>query len=144
MKNFTLTLSIAATALFAIPSTSFAQDQPAGAPPAGPARAARPGGPGGAGRMDPAERLKLMAEQLGLDADQQAKIKAIFDKNAAKFKEMMDKGLANLTDEDKTAMRELFKSQMEEVGTILTPEQKEKLKQLRPQGRGEGKPEPTK
>lgn len=139
MKQFTLTLSVAAAALLAIPSTSFAQDQPAG-----PARAARPGGPAGAGRMDPAERLKLMAEQLGLDADQQAKIKAIFDKNGPKYKEMLDKGLANLTDADKTAMRDLAKAQMEEIAAVLTPEQKEKLKQLRPHARGEAKPDAPK
>jgi len=144
MKKFTLTLSIAAAAFFAIQSTTFAQDQPAGAGPAGgPAGAARPDGPGGR-RMDPEARLKIMAEKLGLDADQQAKIKAIYEKSAPKMKEIMAKGFANLTDADKTAMRDLVKAQMDEVAAVLTPEQQAKLKDLRPQGRGEAKPDAAK
>ena len=94
--------------------------------------------------MDPAERLKVMAEQLGLDADQQAKIKVIFDKNVAKIKELMDKGFENLTEADRTAMRDMFKGQMDEITAILTPEQQDKLKQLRPRGRGEAKPDAPK
>ena len=90
--------------------------------------------------MDPEARLKFMTEKLGLDADQQAKLKAIYDKNAPKIKELMTKGRENLTDADKTALRDLFKAQMEEVAAVLTPEQKEKLKELHPKGRGEGKP----
>ncbi|MCX6879852.1 MAG: hypothetical protein NTW21_39515 [Verrucomicrobia bacterium] len=144
MKQFTLTISIAAAALIAIQSTTFAEDKPAGENPTRPEGAARPGGPGGGRRMDPEAGLKFMAEQLGLDADQQAKIKAIYEKNAPKFKELMTKGRENLTDEDKTAMRDLFKSQMEEVSAILKPEQQEKLKALRPQPRGEAKPDAPK
>ncbi|MEI7911458.1 MAG: hypothetical protein WCK77_17635 [Verrucomicrobiota bacterium] len=144
MKQFTLTLSIAAAAFLAIPSTSLAQDKPAGDSPARPEGAARPGGPGAGRRMDPEARLKIMTEQLGLNADQQTKIKAVFEKSAAKVKELMAKGMDNLTDADKTAMRESFKSQMEEVTAILTPEQQEKLKQLRPQGRPEVKPDAAK
>ncbi len=97
--------------------------------------------------MDPEARLKFMTEQLGLDADQQAKIKAIYEKNAAKIKELMAKGFENLTDADKTAMRDYFTSQLEEISAILTPEQQQKLKDMRPQGRGprpDAKPEPAK
>jgi Spy/CpxP family protein refolding chaperone len=135
MKSITLTLSIAAAAFFAIPSTTFAEETAAPSP-ARPEGAAHPNGR----RLDPEARLKILTEKLGLNADQQAKIKAIYEKNAPKFKELMSKGRENLTDADKTALRELFKSQMEEVGAVLTPEQKEKLKELRPQGRGEAKP----
>jgi len=135
MKSFTLTLSIAAAAIIAIPATTVAEDTAATPPPhTGAAR------PGGDHRMDPEARLKFMTEKLGLDADQQAKIKAIYDKNAPKFKELMAKGRENLTDADKTAMRDLFKAQMEEVGAVLTPAQKEKLQELHPRGRGEAKP----
>jgi len=94
--------------------------------------------------MDPEARLKIMAEKLGLDADQQAKIKAIYEKSAPKMKEIMAKGFANLTDADKTAMRDLVKAQMDEVAAVLTPEQQAKLKDLRPQGRGEAKPDAAK
>jgi Spy/CpxP family protein refolding chaperone len=139
MKHFTLALSIAAAALVAIPATTFAADQPAGDKPS------RPEGAAHSGRhMDPEARLKMLTEKLGLDADQQAKIKAIYEKNAPKFKEFMAKGRENITDADKTAMRELFKSQAEEVAAILTPEQKEKFKELHPKRRGEGKPAATK
>ncbi len=140
MKKFTLALTIAAATLFASQSSVLAQDP---APGANPPPAARPGGPGGARRMDPEARLKFMTEQLGLDADQQAKIKAIYEKNAAKIKELMAKGFENLTDADKTAMRDYFTSQLEEISTILTPEQQQKLKDMRPQGRGP-RPEPSK
>ncbi len=94
--------------------------------------------------MDPAARLKMMTEKLNLTQDQQDKIKAIYEKNAPQFKELMGKGRENLTEADRTKMRELGKSQMEEIAAILTPEQKEKMKDLRPAGGdrkpGEGRP----
>ena len=94
--------------------------------------------------MDPEARLKYMTEKLGLNADQQAKIKAIFEKNAPKFKELMAKGRDNLTEADKTAMRDLMKAQNEEINAVLTPEQQTKMKEMRPQGRrGEKPAEPT-
>ncbi|MCX6866534.1 MAG: hypothetical protein NTV46_10015 [Verrucomicrobia bacterium] len=130
MKQFTLTLSLAAAALFAVPSTTFAQDKPADPPQR----------PAGARRMDPEARLKFLTEKLELNADQQAKIKAIMEKNAPKMKEFMDKGRDNLTDADKTAMGALMKSQGEEINAVLTPAQQEKMKAMRPQGRGGAKP----
>jgi Spy/CpxP family protein refolding chaperone len=119
MKHFTLTLGIAATALLTLPTLSLAADEkkPEGR---------RPGGPGG--RFSPEERIKHMTETLGLTEDQQTKVKAIFEKNAPAMKELMAKGRENLTDEDKTKMRELFRAQMEEISALLTPEQKEKQK----------------
>ena len=92
--------------------------------------------------MDPAERLKMMTEKLGLTQDQQDKIKAIQEKNAPQFKELMAKGRENLSDADKTKFRELVKNQMEEIGAILTPEQKEKMKELRASGPGGGDRKP--
>lgn len=135
MKHLTRTLSLAAVALLAIPSTTFAEDAPAGDSPKPPEGAGRPGGR----RMDPEARLKLLTEKLGLDADQQAKIKAIFEKNAPKFKELMAKGWENLTDADKTAMRDLMKAQNDEINAVLTPAQQEKMKAMRTQGRGREK-----
>lgn len=132
MKQFTLTLSLAALALFAFPSATFAQDKPAGE---------HPQRPEGARHMDPEARLKSMTEKLGLSADQQAKIKAIFEKNAPKFKEFMDKGRENLSDADKTAMRDLRKAQIEEINAVLTPEQQTKMKEAHPGGRRGAKPE---
>ncbi len=82
--------------------------------------------------MDQEARLKSMTENLGLSADQQAKIKAIFEKNAPKFKELKDKGRDNLTDADKKAMSDLRKAQTEEINAVLTPEQQAKMKEARP------------
>jgi Spy/CpxP family protein refolding chaperone len=144
MKNTTLSLCVAAAALFTIPSTGFAQEKPAGAPPA------HTPGAGRGARLNPEERLKQMAETLGLTQEQQDKIKAIFEKIAPAMKELMDKGFQNLTEEDRTKMRDLMKKQFEEIDALLTPEQKEKQKaemeKRRGQGRpgGQPKPEPTK
>ncbi len=80
--------------------------------------------------MSPEARLKLLTEKLGLDADQQAQIKAIYERNAPMLKELMAKGWENLTAADFKAMQELFMSQMEEVNALLRPEQLEKIKEL--------------
>ena len=78
------------------------------------------------------------------------KIKAIFAKTADELKALRDKGRENLTEEDKTKFRDAMKAQFEEIGNVLTPEQKEKMKKAReehggrrggPGGKpGEGKP----
>ena len=130
MKHLTLTLGVAVAALFTIPSTSFAQDKPAGEAPAG----------RGAGRFSPEERLKHMTETLGLTQEQQDKIKAIYAKNAPAIKEIMGKGYQNLSDEDKTKMREMMKAQTEAIDAVLTPEQKEKQKAEMAKRRGAGRP----
>ena len=130
MKPFALSLSLATAALFAVPSTTFAQ-----APPAGD----HPQRHEGAHRMGPEARLHFLTEKLGLDANQQAQIKAIFEKNQPKIKEITAKGWPNLTDADKVALRDLMKSQAGEVDAVLTPEQLVKIKELRRQGDQGGK-----
>lgn len=98
--------------------------------PKPPAERARPQGGRGtvANRMSAEGRLKRMTETLGLDEKQQAAIKAIFDKSAAEMKVLRDKGFQNLTDEDKTKMREMMKTQTEALNAVLTQEQKDKMK----------------
>jgi len=141
MKNYTLSLCAAAAALVTLPSTSFAQDKPAGDPPAHAGRWAR---------SSPEERLKQMTQSLDLTQDQQDKIKAITEKNAAAIKELRDKGFQNLTDEDKTKMRELMTKQFEEIKTVLTAEQQAKQQAEMEKRRGAGHqnvqptPEPAK
>ena len=92
--------------------------------------------------MNPEERLKMMTEKLGLTQDQQDKIKAIQEKNGPQLKEFMAKGRENLSEADKEKAREIMKGQFEEIGAVLTPEQKEKMKELRGPGGpgGERKP----
>lgn len=126
MKYITLTL--AATALLTLPSLSFAADEK-------PARR-----PGATDRVNPEERLKRMTEMLSLTQEQQDKIKALQEKNGPAMKELMAKGRENLTDDDKTKMREMMKTQMEETTAILTPEQKEKWKAEMEKRGGPGAP----
>ena len=134
-KLFPLILTVAG--LLALPASIRAEEPK----PGGPGGEKRPGGPGGPGgqRMSPEERLKKMTETLGLTQDQQDKIKAIMEKSAPQMKELMAKGRENLTEEDKTKMRDMMKAQFEEVGTVLTPEQKQKWQDARGPG-GPGGP----
>ncbi|MDB6152236.1 MAG: hypothetical protein JWL90_689 [Chthoniobacteraceae bacterium] len=124
MKKLLPLCILAATGMVALPSASLAQDA------AAPAR--------GRAQLDPAARLKMMTERLGLTEDQQTKIKAIYEKNAPLTKDLLAKGRQNLTDEEKTKLRELNKAQSDEIEAILTPEQKEKMKELRAAGRPGG------
>ena len=125
MKHFTLTLSVAAAALLTLPTLSLAADE-------------KPQGKRGAGHFGPEERLKHMTETLGLSQDQQDKLKAIFAKGADEMKALREKGRDNLTEEDKTKMREFMKSQMEDIAAVLTPEQKDKWKATMEKRRSEG------
>jgi len=122
MKKLLLLSILATTALVAIPNTILAADEKAEAP-----KGERP-------RRDPEARLKLMTEKLGLNEEQQGKIKAIFEKNAPQLKELLAKGRQNLTEEDRAKLRDLMKKQNEEVAAVLTPEQKEKMKEVRTEG----------
>lgn len=132
MKKLLPLLILTATGLLAMPTASRAED----AKPGGEKR-----GPAGGARMNPQERLKMMTEKLSLTEEQQGKVKAIFEKTAPQMRELMAKGRENLSDDDKAKMRELMKTQMEEIGAVLTPEQKEKWKEARgPGGRGGERP----
>jgi multidrug efflux system membrane fusion protein len=93
------------------------------APVAGWSHGGGGGGPGG--------RLAMLTGQLGLDADQQAKAKTIFDTARAKAEGSSD------PDARHTAMREA----MGQFAAILRPDQKAKLEALRAQreaGGGQG------
>jgi Spy/CpxP family protein refolding chaperone len=128
-------LTIAAAALLSIPTMSLAEDKPAGDKPAG----ERPGGPGGRGGRfggTPEDRVKFLTEKLSLTQEQQDKIKAIYAKNEDTFKaarEAREKG-TQLSEEERKKIGEAMKAQNEEVQAVLTPEQKEKMKELRPPG----------
>lgn len=122
MKKLLSVLTLTAVGLLAAPClTNAADEKPARPPGDRPHRGEAP---------NPEARLKMMTEKLGLTADQQAKIKAIFEKDAPAMKELMAKGRENLTDADKEKLKELMKSQHEEVDAVLTPEQKEKAKAM--------------
>jgi Spy/CpxP family protein refolding chaperone len=128
-------LTVTAAALLAIPTFSFAEDKPAGDKPAGDKPAGERGGRGGA-RMTPEERLKTMTEKLSLTQEQQDKIKAIYAKNADAMKAAREKGFQNMSEEERTKMRDTMKAQNDEIIAVLTPEQQEKYKAMAPQRRG--------
>jgi len=86
----------------------------------------------------PEERVKRMTEQLGLTPEQAEKIKAIYEKGAEANKALREKGFNNLTDEEKTKMRDSMKAQQDEIAAILTPEQKKKQEEARGQRGGPG------
>lgn len=116
-----------ALALIATPFTSRAEDEK----PAAPA-GERPGR--GGGGQNVAERLKTMKEKLGLTDEQTGKIKDIFEKHRDEFATVRkDESLK--PEEKRAKLMELRKAEMGEVRALLTPEQKEKLKELRPAGR---------
>ncbi len=84
----------------------------------------------------PGERLKAMSEKLSLTEDQKEKLKAIFEKNQPKIKEL--RADTALSQEDKRAkMMELRKAEMEEIRALLTPEQQEKMKEMRAAAKGQ-------
>lgn len=136
----TILTTIAAAALLTIPTLN-AQDKPAGDKPAGDKPAGerpegRRGGAGGRFGGTPEERVARMKEQLGLNDEQVTKIKAIYEKNAESTKALREKGFQNLSEEERTKMRESMQAVQKEVGDVLTPEQKKKLEESRQRGPG--------
>ena len=79
---------------------------------------------GAAAQRDKA-RIKFLTEKLGLDADQQAKITAIYEADDLKLKELM-----NTRKYSPQALREMLKARNDAVNAVLTPEQQEKFKGL--------------
>ena len=123
MNRLLFTLPVAASALFAASISVFAEDEK----PKAPETPAAKGGPG--------ERLKVMSEKLGLTEDQKEKVKAIFEKNMPKLKEL--RADTALSQEDKRAkMMEIRKAEAQEIRALLTPEQQEKMKEMRAAAKG--------
>lgn len=136
-------LTVAAAALLVIPTLRAEDkpaDKPAGDKPAGERPGRGPGGPGGRFNASPEERVKRMTEQLGLTPEQAEKIKAIYEKSAEANKALREKGFQNLSEEERTKMRESMKQTQDDVAAVLTPEQKKKMEELRPQRGGPGGP----
>jgi protein CpxP len=132
LKRSLLTLALAAgvsaPALLAQPPS----DQPPGPPPAG-ERGERPG-PGMRG-----DRLKQLAEALGLTEEQKTQLKPILAEEAAALKAIWeDKAIERDARREKVkAVRDSFAPK---IDAILTPEQKAKHEELKKQMRGPGGP----
>jgi Spy/CpxP family protein refolding chaperone len=128
--------TIAALSLgLAVAST---QAQDAGAPPPPPGEH---GGPHEGMRKGPrGDRLKMLAEKLGLTEDQKAKIKPIVEDEMQAGKAVRDD--ASLSKEAKQEkMEEIRKTHRAQIRALLTPEQQAKLDELKEEmGRGPGGP----
>ncbi|MEK0445957.1 MAG: hypothetical protein RLZZ399_1278 [Verrucomicrobiota bacterium] len=102
----------------------------------------------GAEPSDPAARMRMLSEKLNLTQDQQIQLREVFLRDGGAIKELRSKGVENLTDAEKAKLRELMKSRLEEMETILSAEQMAKAKELwaqrRDEGKGAGRPERTK
>ncbi len=82
------------------------------------------------------ERMQKLSQELNLTADQQAKIKPIFQQARTQGKTIHQD--ASLTKEQKMAkMKELHQTTMAQMNEILTPEQQTQWKQLREQHRAQ-------
>lgn len=79
--------------------------------------------------LNPEARLKMLTDKLSLTPEQQEKVKAVYAKNVDKLKAMReDKSLSE--DAKREKFSEMRKSEMQEIQAMLTPEQREKMKEL--------------
>lgn len=85
-------------------------------------------------KFDPEKRAEIqtkkMSEELGLNDDQHKKLLAL---NVERNKKSYELGK-----EEAAKRKEIRETYVKELDTILTPEQKEKLKSARKEGRREG------
>jgi Spy/CpxP family protein refolding chaperone len=96
-----------------------------GAPQAG-----EVGGRGQMRRESVEERLARMTERLSLTEDQKEKIRPILGQEADQIKAL--RGNTSLSRQERRAkVREIRKSTHEQIVQVLTPEQREKMKEMR-------------
>lgn len=84
--------------------------------------------------MNPEERLKNMTEKLGLSDEQQQKVKAIMEEGREKMKEWKDLAPEERREKGRAFMQE----QNAKINAVLTPEQQEKFKEMRPRPGAKG------
>ncbi len=81
-------------------------------------------------------RMQKLSQELNLTADQQAKIKPIFQQAHAQAKTIHQDTTLN-KDQKMAKMKELHQNAMAQMNEILTPEQQTQLKQLQEQRRAQ-------
>ena len=87
--------------------------------------------------LDAAGRLEKLTQDLGLTADQQAKIKPILEDEAQKIKALhKDTSLAK--DQMRPKIKEIRDAADTAIKALLTPEQVTKFDALQPQRHGKG------
>jgi periplasmic protein CpxP/Spy len=82
------------------------------------------------------DRMQKLSQELNLTADQQAKIKPIFQQAHAQAKTIHQDTTLN-KDQKMAKMKELHQNAMAQMNEILTPEQQATWKQLREQRRAQ-------
>ena len=83
------------------------------------------------------KRLAMMNEKLQLSQDQQAKVKDILGEQWTKQQAIRNN--TSLSQQDaRTQMRDLRKSEHEQIMNVLTPEQRDKAKQMHKEGKDRG------
>ena len=82
------------------------------------------------------DRMQKLSQELNLTADQQAKIKPIFQQAHAQAKTIHQDTTLN-KDQKKAKFKELHQTTMAQMNEILTPEQQTQLKQLKEQRRAQ-------
>ena len=127
------TLALLAALAFATAGTSFAQTAPA------PTKVKMHGGKGGHGPKDPAKmadhKAGKMAKELGLNADQEAKVEQLLlarqqEMTALKTKYGTDKNAG------RTEMKAAHDRYEAQLKTILTPEQFAKMDKMKAEHHG--------
>jgi Spy/CpxP family protein refolding chaperone len=80
--------------------------------------------------MNPQRMLQKLSDQVNLTDDQKAKILPLYQAAADQLKALHDD--TSLSDDEKhEKMRDIMQSTRKQIGDLLTPEQKQKLKDLR-------------
>lgn len=91
-------------------------------------------GGGGMQKMDPAERLKRMERHLGLTEEQKTAIAPILAEENGEMKAVRNDASLNRT-QKREKMREIRDRYHDRIGTVLTPEQKQKADAARDRAR---------
>jgi Spy/CpxP family protein refolding chaperone len=131
------TLVLLAALAFATAGTSFAQTAPAAG-----TKVKMHGGKGGHGPKDPAKmadhKAGKMAKELGLNADQEAKVEQLLLTRQQEGAALKAKYAAN-KDAGRAEMKASHEKYQAQLKTILTPEQYAKFDKMKDEHHGHGK-----
>ena len=100
---------------------------PQGAPPQGGPMGGHRGGPGMHANVD--ERVKMLTERLNLTPEQQTKVRTIMEDQQKEMTALREN--TSMTEQERRSkMQEIHRNGMEQVRSILTPEQQQKMQQM--------------
>jgi len=136
-------LSAVITACMFLPVAGIAQQEQQGQPPVQQNDQAQTGKAGHYGKHKGHERgMAMMAEKLNLTDQQKQQMQQLRQQNKEQAKTIRDD--KSLSDADKQAkLKELHKQAHEQMMGLLTPEQKEQMKQMRQEHRKNAEPKNT-